>query len=545
MSTLIQRNYIYRYLGDDPKYTSFLKAQGIDPVKAKKNNPYTKLLERNDSRLRSYEQMWKYFLNAHWLQTTEAGIDPVKVNYCRKVVEKNAQWLMGKGFLIESDFPKIEKFLQKQWAMNGATIEANAFGLDAAIHGGITGDVFFEIFYDVKDGENYIRVKRNDSSESFPVLFDNTMKGFLSYGAKEYPIDLSDPFTDYKIINSGRYYSKGFITELKEEEVYAVQELDLLDLPVVHIPNFSVGKFYGISDIVPVYELNNVIDKLVTQIEEIVEYHGSPVTILEGADPSDLVQGANKLWGIPKGAKIYNLELKGELGAIVTQLQNVSKYISEQGNLPLYSLGGENIGISNTSGSALNVLFMPLYETLNYKRVLYGKGILEINKIMIKLGILSGELKPGEIIKEAINKWNKIFVDANEDIKAENYPFAVKVNEKAYAEYDKLSSMFNDTLPSELFTSYITWYPPMERDEKIMADLAVSLVNNKLWSIRHGRSVIGMSEKESILMNREIVQENKLLGAMKITNAVPKKTGLEGSPDVKGEKESIRRQTEV
>ena len=536
--------YLYKYTGGHPKYRAFLQAQNIDFEEMKKETLFDLVMKQHGDRIDSYQYYWNMYLGKHWFNKNNINntVEPVTANYVGKAVNKHARFLMNKGFLVESDFPEVEKFLQNNWKLNNGGVDHNLFGIQVATQTGITGDTWVDMKY-TEDEElqaKYIKYDILDSMSCFPVIDRGKQIGFLYYKEEQQVDSERFGFTDYSRVWEGFYLKPGSRSYIRDAAVYNTVEYDLLSMPLVHFTNFKLPTYYyGISDILSVDELNILLDRLITDIQDVVDYQASPVTILKGAYADDLVRASNKIWSIPKDADIKNLELDGELTAMVTQLQRLRTILAEMSDVPEYSLGKE-LSISNTSAAALAILFLPLYEVMDLKRIMYSPSILEINRFTIKMAILKKLISPNRIIKDALSNWKKNFGSASEEVKQRNYPFDWNNKPSLSEDYDTVSAFYSGKIPKEIFDTYITWYPPLPRDEKGLSDLAIANVNSDMWSRRHARSVIGMSEIESDLMDVEIEAEKKIYGeTMTVTDKNTKgKTGLENNTDVKGEKTS-------
>jgi hypothetical protein len=225
------------------------------------------------------------------------------------------------------------------------------------------------------------------------------------------------------------------------------------------------------------------------------------------------------------------------LTASAEHLKRLRENISEMSNIPDTAIG-KQLSISNTSASALAITFMPMYETMEFKRTTYGAGLLRANTFSLKLAFLIGKLSPNLIIKNALARWGEDFKEASPLVKERNYPFSTKI--KNGFNYDSLSAFYNNEIPHEIFQTSITWFAPLPRDENLIADLGATMVGAKIWTRDYVRKLQGMSERESQRMERNIIDEVTKIGETTVTNENVNR--IKGNPDVKGENESKRRQ---
>jgi hypothetical protein len=545
LTTQTLRTYLWQVAGDDPRYTSFLKAAGIEGEILQKKTKFDDLMKVHGDRINRYNTYINMYNGNHWFSTSDDNIEPIKVNFCNMTINKNVAFLMNKGFLVESDFPDIEKFLQDNWLLNGGgQAPNNPFGTNLALMGGINGDAWVSALLDTHPvtQQEYIKYDILKSNRAFPVLDRGKPIGYLDYGLRDVVVALNNGFAEYDKVYEGAFYAPGLKQTIKDDVVVGTQLFDFLEMPIVHFANFPlVGEYYGMGDLAQVVDLNLLYDRLITDVQDIIDYHSSPITILKGARASELTRGANKVWSIPKDAEIKNLELSGDLTSATNHIMKIRESIAEISNVPV----NKTDHISNTSAAALAIQFMPLYETMEFKRTFYGSKLLELNAITIKYAILKGKLSVNKIVKDALKKWKEDYKDADELTRQKNYPFSEKVD--ASKNYDDLTAFYNGEIPKEIFETYITWFPPLPRDEKSVADMVIALTNANLYSKRHGRSVIGLSDKESRLVEKEIEQDaernfERYAERETITNnsKFGDKTGMEGDNDVKGEKESRR-----
>lgn len=547
ISTSTLRTKLWELGGNDPRYQSFLKAAGIEQYVSEKKSLYDKLLYLHRERMNQYAVFYQLFIGQHWATISDENINPLKVNYVWYNINKNAAFLMNKGFLVESDFPEVERFLQDNWKMNlGGDPTNNLFGLKLALQGGAFGDTWVTLLNGVHEqsGADYIKYSMMNPMHCFPVLSEsNKLMGFLEYGEESRIYKMNDGFAEYEDITAGYFYTFGMRKRIVDEEVIRIDNFDFNEIPIIHFNNYPIThSYYGLSDASQIADLNMNIDSTLTDLDDIVKYHASPVTILKGAKGNELIKGANKVWSIPKDADVKNLQLAGDIISATNFLDRLRNGLAEISNTPAPKLDH----ISNTSAAALAIQFMPLYETMEMKRMFYGTAMLKMNAMTLKYAFLQGKLKPSEIIKSAIKRWEQDFTGADELTKQMNYPFSQKIVKPE--QYDDLAMIYNNKLPKELYETYITWFPPLPRDEKNTADMVLAMVNGNLYSRRHGRSLMNMSEKESRLMEKEIKQELDLAREMAefktpmvVTNSSKVgKTGMEGDPTVKGDKESRR-----
>lgn len=532
------KDYILKVSGFSPSNAAFLNAQGVDTsvIESKDESILSQIESKHSERLKLYDLYLQFYFGnqaSFFVDYNTSAPVPKTFRIAPIIINKHASYLMNKGFLVESDFYEIQRKLQTIWKNNlGGEKEVNKLGYMSAVMGGITGDIFIYVYEDNLTKE--IKIDLLDSRHSFPVLDNDKMIGLLYYKNQNKVKEENYGISTDEIISSGYYINSNKIYYIENDKVINQISYDFPLLPLFHIQNFpNPFSFYGISDLANLIDVNLAIDRLLTNISDIIDYHSSPVTVVTGAKASDLVRGVNRVWFINNpDASVFNLSLEGDLVAANNYLQKLFEFLYLYANVNENSFGKTG-GISNTPASGLAITFMPLYEYMEVKRLVYGSEILRINEAIIKMLIIKGEIDVNKIIKNALEKWKSEFSNYSKEIQEKYYPFNNKINEDYIY---SLKDLINNNIPKEIFETYITWYPPLQRDFKLDVDTAIANVNAGLWSKRHARSYIGMNEKESLLMEKEIEEElGKIEKGLIITNK-QKKTGMEGNPDVKSEK---------
>ena len=382
-------------------------------------------LNRNFARrLQAYRKYWLFYLGKHWSYVRDPGEPTLTFNYCRRILDLHTDFTFKGAFktIIPDDpaTPENEQetrefvrlMLDETWRKN----QQKLWCMDMGQQGGVTGDVFGRVSWDktnpIEDpfarvdiipshlcfpefggphGVDRKKLKRilivnpvyrnNDRGPIAGVFFTRKTK---NQGALELVIESEEwtaPVYDEK---TGKLIQPAMQIFYRDKEKIWEKVNPLGEIPVVHIPNYPLsGEFYGISDLVDAVELNRELNEKATDISDIINYHGSPTTILTGAKLAALEKGANRIWGLPDGANVFNLELTGDLGAATAHWQTLKEVLLELTNTPEQALG-KTQAVSNTSGVALQIQYLPMMEKRDVKVLTYGSGIRLINRLLLK-----------------------------------------------------------------------------------------------------------------------------------------------------------------
>jgi hypothetical protein len=355
---------------------------------------------QNAARILQYGRLWNFYKGNHWNYVPEAGEPVTTANFVQLFVDKHCQYLMGNQFTIHANFSgktfsQAEDLLNEEWQKND--IEGLAFQMGQV--GGITGDLWINVGID-NDAIYGDRVKITvfPSEFVFPVFFKNSDRGYSGL-LVQWPESetVSNAYGRVRVRTyvAGQYWTKREVWELRDGVPIANSKPNLLnEIPFTHIKNAMVGtEFWGMSDIGQIVDINREFNEKITDLGDIINYHAAPVTVIFGAKASTLQKGARKTWsGLPKDAKVENLQLSGDLSAAREYLANLKDTLFQLGSMPKVIFGGD-VAISNTTGVALAIQFAPILEHMKKKRLTYGPGIQRVNYHILKIKEILGQYK--------------------------------------------------------------------------------------------------------------------------------------------------------
>jgi hypothetical protein len=155
----------------------------------------------------------------------------------------------------------------------------------------------------------------------------------------------------------------------------------------VHIANKPVlASPWGLSDVVYLIDINRRFNETATMILDIIDYHTAPVTVVTGAAMNNLEKGANKMWAIrQKDAKVENLTGGADgLAPALEFLDRIKVWMHEISGVPQQGLG-ESQPVSNTSGVALAIQYLPTMMQYSLKKTQYGRGFEKISEYALRV----------------------------------------------------------------------------------------------------------------------------------------------------------------
>jgi hypothetical protein len=370
------------------------------------------------ARLRDYLKRWDFFNGFHWedLPDDGSGKPEITENWCRRFVNKFVEAEFNNGFTIkmsEEAEEKILPFLNEVWEDNAR----DRLLQDVGQMKSVTGDAYIHVMYEPKYLSGQLNPNFDDPFNlyekgrirlfSIPssIVFPKFKPGYNMYDMEEcnvvFPVPYNDTSRGTSLVN--RYhimkytYTKDTITVYMDGEVVTREENPYGIIPIIHLKNQVLsGAHYGISDIEDIIPLNVELNLKNSDVSEILDYHAKPVTAVFGARVSQLEKGANKVWGgLPKDARIENIELKSDLGASSNYKEEIRDSMKKIAGMPNVALGDDLA--SNLSGVALHIAFLPLTDTIKTKHACTKEALKLVNRLILKIAIKEGLLSVDEL----------------------------------------------------------------------------------------------------------------------------------------------------
>jgi len=354
----------------------------------------SKLLRENESdRLESFQRRREAYVSGGGkpLKTDSGGFDDsVRLNYARMVVDKGVAFLFGKdvGFeLVEGAQTPAEEWLDGVWKAN----RKMSLLQKLATNGGIYGTAFLKIHLQPGRDPKLVVVDPETVSVALdPMDVDTVLRYTIRY-------QTTDPNTD-KIISVRQVMAQEGLQWLITDEIGDVggatwqtvntQVWPYRFAPMLHCQNLiAPNAFWGVSDIED--DLLEVIGKesyTVSNILKILRYHAHPKTWARGVSAAQIKVNPDNMIVLPgETATIQNLEMQSDLASSIAMHKELRQFIHELARVPEVATGRvESIG--TLSGVALEILYQPLLEKTEAKRMTYGEMLVELNRRLLAIG---------------------------------------------------------------------------------------------------------------------------------------------------------------
>jgi len=142
-------------------------------------------------------------------------------------------------------------------------------------------------------------------------------------------------------------------------------------IPYVIFPNSPVPKqFWGISDIPPIREANEELNRELSVLSAIMQLSGNPIAVLAGVDEAkDIATEAGAVWTLPAEAKAYLLDLLsgGGVRLHIEYLNAIYRALHDLAETPRTTFGDTGRALS---GVALEMEIQPLLQKVARKRLI-------------------------------------------------------------------------------------------------------------------------------------------------------------------------------
>lgn len=353
--------------------------------------------EVHGPRLNRYASNWAFYLGHHWSYRREIGEPQMTFNWCKAFSDFLTNFALTNGVnfrsphATEAIIPELLRTVWEEHQPQGKT----AVLWEAMQQGSVSGDCFikvaFEDGYEDPAGNEHpprIRILPLNSAFVFPEYHPHDMTRLIRLKLK-YRFWGTALEGTRQVFSFTELWTEDAMQAFINDELVESQENPLGVIPFVHVSNTRVPSSpWGLSDIQDVTDLNRQYNETATLISDIINYYASPTTVIIGAKANNLERGPKKVWAIPNDkARIENLELNSQIEGPLNYLEILKDKMHELVGIPVNALGQPQ-AISNTSGVALSLQFLPLIQKFKQKTTQYEAGFSMLNEIIIRTAAL-------------------------------------------------------------------------------------------------------------------------------------------------------------
>ncbi|MSQ15699.1 MAG: phage portal protein [Dehalococcoidia bacterium] len=362
--------------------------------------PLPKQLERTDTeRMKRYRDNLQFYEGNQWGAPTGNRQRRLTFNYAKVFIDKVASYMMSDiKYLVQPTEDTQEagdRALRAHAALQDVHDANNMAQLDfdSEIDTSVLGDGCFKALWDAD--EKLVRIFAPDVQGiyAWPVAGDANRVWRVAhryrlsreeldslYGAAVVPTSSSNEATVVEVWTA-REFQLWVDNELLEERT---NEYGFI--PFVLYPNLRVPKgFWGVSDIPPMVEPAQELNRALTQLSRILELSGNPIAVLENVDASsDIAVTPGAVWELPEKARAYLLDLLGGGGIKLhtDYIDLLYRALHDLSEAPRTAFGDNRQGLS---GVALEMELHPLLQKVRRKRLVRGAAFRNRAEMILRL----------------------------------------------------------------------------------------------------------------------------------------------------------------
>ncbi|MFC1937413.1 phage portal protein [Chloroflexota bacterium] len=353
------------------------------------------LNRRDTDRLKNYKEFLDFYHGEQWEGYARRGEKRLTFNYTKVVIDKVTSYLMSVvNFAVDpvEDSPQArERAQQAEVALYRVYEDNNLQQLDfeTEIDCAILGNACYKVIWD-QEMEG-VRVTAPDIQGIYAWWTgDDTSRVWRV--ASKYSLTSEEVDLLYGIKPEGKTAS---VVELWTDEEFELW-LDSVQvekkpnpygfIPFVIYPNLrEPKKFWGLSDLPQIMELQRELNRATSQLSRILELSGNPIAVLETVEESeDIAVRPGAVWNIPEDAKAYLLDLLhgGGVGLHIDYINLLYRTLHDVAESPQAAFGSTE---RDLSGIALEIELQPLLQKVRRKRMTRTAAYNRRNAMILRL----------------------------------------------------------------------------------------------------------------------------------------------------------------
>ncbi len=331
---------------------------------------------RDADRLRRYREYLDYHEGRRGAPASlRRGRERMLVfNYARAIVEKGAAYLVTEHRPIVTGAPseaigdEAARMLRTVWEEN----DLARLDVETEVDAAVLGDGAFKVTWD--DEEQRLVVSSPDVQGLFVWWAGDDVRR-LRRVASRYAVDGVETVESWTAAEFELWVDG-------ERVEHRANPYGLI--PFVIYPNLPRPKqFWGMSDIEPLREPLEELNRAFTQLSRILELSGNPIAVLENVEEArDIAVQPGAVWEVPERARAYLLDLLqgGGVRLHVEYVDLVYRALHDLSEVPRVAFGDGN---REQSGIALQVELDPLLRRIARKRLIRTAALRRRDRLIL------------------------------------------------------------------------------------------------------------------------------------------------------------------
>ncbi|MDA1240530.1 MAG: phage portal protein, partial [Chloroflexi bacterium] len=337
------------------------------------------LARRDEGRLRRYREYLDYHEGRRGSPPRRGRERTLLFNYARTIVEKGAAYLVTAHHAVVTagdESGEAARLLRDAWEAN----DLARLDVETEIDTAVLGDGAFKVTWD--DEASRVVVSAPDVQGIFAWWAGDDVRRLWRV-ASRYTLDTATFEARHGGVPRSPGDARPETVEVVEAWTAARFELWTGDhlveardnpygaIPFVLYPNLPRPKeFWGVSDIEPLREPLEEINRAYTQLSRILELSGNPIAVLENIEESrDIAVQPGAVWEVPEQARAYLLDLLqgGGVRLHVDYIDLLYRALHDLSEIPRIAFGDGRV---ERSGIALQMELDPLLRRVERKRLI-------------------------------------------------------------------------------------------------------------------------------------------------------------------------------
>ena len=321
--------------------------------------------------------------------------DNTKVNYIRTVVDKGVSALFGTGITFNLDADSHTRTPAEAWL--DECLRINRFDIllhKLAINGAIYGHPFLKLQVGTKAPRlinvppEYVTVIGD------PDDIEQVNAWIIQYTVVDLDGHPRDSRQTIERNEAGRWIVRDETRTahgpwiVEQETVWPYDWPPMIDCQNMPCPN----DYYGLPDVGPdVIALNRSVNFVLSNVQRIIRFHAHPKTVAKGVSASQIDVSVDELIVLnATDADLFNLEMSSDLSSSIEYFKRLREALHEVTRTPEVATGKLE-GTGALSGVALRILYGPLEEKTQTKRLTYGEMLIELCRRLLEMGGFGSE----------------------------------------------------------------------------------------------------------------------------------------------------------
>lgn len=339
------------------------------------------LVKLDLERFRTYQENIDFYSGTQWTQKAKSklpGANFLVMNYAKVSIDKVTSFLVqGRTTPCypAEETPELQEKVKRAEQVLTNVYDQNALhqlDWETEVDTAVLGDGCYKVIWDPR--QKRIKVLAPDVRGLYAWWLGDDLSAVYQV-ASRYQLPAEEVNLLYGISPKGK---KAWVVELWTDKRFELwidsdqvksQANPYGFIPFVIFPNLREPKqFWGYSDIPQVREVQRELNRSFTELSNILELSGHPITVLEAVEAAEEIEvRPGAVWTLPEGSRAYLLDLLrgGGVRLHIDYINILYRALHDLSETPRAAYGGVE---KELSGAALQIELQSLIHIIMRKR---------------------------------------------------------------------------------------------------------------------------------------------------------------------------------